>query len=98
LKALALLSNKFKRGQSLPNIYLISTQLKRNFASSLENSLKMSIERFVRFVDENGAVAYGELPLSATTSKLEGISVPVLSGNPFDGFSKAGRQAIIKKV
>ena len=57
----------------------------------------MSVERFVRFVDENGAVAYGELSSSATTSKLEGISVPVLSGNPFDGFSKAGRQIVLDK-
>jgi hypothetical protein len=58
----------------------------------------MSVERFVRFIDENGATAYGELPSSATTSKLEGTSVSALSGNPFDGFSKTDRQSTIKKV
>jgi hypothetical protein len=58
----------------------------------------MSVERFVRFVDESGATVYGELASSATASKLEGTSVSILSGNPFDGFSKTGKQSTIKKV
>jgi 2-keto-4-pentenoate hydratase/2-oxohepta-3-ene-1,7-dioic acid hydratase in catechol pathway len=57
----------------------------------------MNVERFVRFVDESGATVYGELPSSAT-GKLHGTSVSVLSGNPFDGFSKTGKQSMIKKV
>jgi hypothetical protein len=57
----------------------------------------MSIERFVRFVDNSGATVYGELPSSAT-GKLEGNSVEVLSGSPFDGFAKTGKQAAIKKA
>lgn len=58
----------------------------------------MSIQRFVRFEDENSAITYGELDSLATTSKLEGLPVSVLSGNPFDGFSKTGKKATIKKV
>jgi len=58
----------------------------------------MSIERFIRFSDETGNIKYGELALSATKSKIEGISVPVLSGDPFTSFSKTGEQATVKKL
>ena len=58
----------------------------------------MSVQRFIRFIDESGAIQYGELLSSATTSKLQGTSVEVLSGNPFNGFSKTGKQSTIKKV
>jgi len=57
----------------------------------------MSVERFVRFVDESGATVYGELASSAT-GKLEGTSVSVLSGNPFEGFSNTGKQSTIEKL
>jgi len=58
----------------------------------------MCVGIFVRFTDEDGAMQYGELTSSATASKLEGTSTPVLSGNPFDGFSKTGKQATIKNL
>jgi hypothetical protein len=59
----------------------------------------MSVERFVRFIGDDGATGYGEPSSSTTTaSKLEGTSVSVLSGNPFDGLSKTGKQSTIKKV
>jgi hypothetical protein len=58
----------------------------------------MSIERFVRFVDENGVTSYGELPPSKRAGRLEGSTVGLLSGDPFTGFSKTGRQTTIKKV
>jgi len=58
----------------------------------------MSVERFIRFSDEKGAVLYGDLPASATTKRIEGISIPVLSGDPFTGFTKTGNNATVKKL
>jgi len=58
----------------------------------------MSIERFIRFSDESGSVLYGEPSASDITKKIEGISVPVLSGDPFTGFTKSGKTATVKKL
>lgn len=58
----------------------------------------MSIERFIRFSTSDGKIHYGELSHSETTKKIEGISVPVLTGDPFTGFSKSGENATVKKV
>lgn len=58
----------------------------------------MSIERFIRFSDESGAIHYGELPLSDTSTKIEGLSVAVLSGDPFTGLSRSGKNATVKKL
>jgi hypothetical protein len=58
----------------------------------------MSVERFIRFVDEKGAILYGELSSSEMTRKLEGKSATLLSGDPFTGLSRTGSKATIKKV
>ena len=58
----------------------------------------MSVERFIRFEDETGATKYGELGLEATESRIEEITVPVLSGDPYIGFGKTGERARVKKV
>jgi hypothetical protein len=58
----------------------------------------MSVERFIRFVDEKGSIAYGELPSSEISGKLEGKIANVLSGDPFTGLSQTGNKATIKKV
>lgn len=58
----------------------------------------MSVERFIRFSDESGSVLYGEPSASDITKKLEGISVPVLSGDPFTGLTKSGKTATVKKL
>jgi hypothetical protein len=58
----------------------------------------MNVERFIRFVDENNDVAYGEPPLENLFARLEGTKVQKLSGDPFTGFSKAKTQSTIRKV
>lgn len=58
----------------------------------------MSVERFIRFVDDKGAISYGELSASEITGKLEGKSATVLSGDPFTGLSRTGNKATIKKL
>jgi len=58
----------------------------------------MSVERFIRFVDEKGSISYGELSSSEITGKLEGRSATVLSGDPFTGLSRTGNKATIKKL
>jgi len=58
----------------------------------------MSVERFIRFVDEKGSISYGELSSSEITGKLEGKSATVLSGDPFTGLSRTGNKATIKKL
>jgi hypothetical protein len=58
----------------------------------------MSIKGFLRFLDESGNTVYGELSSSALSGDLEGASVSILSGNPFDGLSRTDKQATIKKV
>ena len=58
----------------------------------------MSIERFIRFSDDSGAIHYGELPLSDTSAKIEGLSVPILSGDPYTGLTRSGKSATVKKV
>ena len=58
----------------------------------------MSIERFVRFVDEKGEIVFGEPSSSDVKGKLEGKSVTLLSGDPFQGFSKTTSTATITKV
>lgn len=58
----------------------------------------MRIERFIRFVGEDGKAACGELPVFATTSRLEGVSVEVLFDDPFIGFSKTGKKSTVTKI
>jgi len=58
----------------------------------------MSVDRFIRFSDESGSILYGEPSASDITKKLEGISVPVLSGDPFTGLKKSGKSATVKKL
>ncbi|CZR65568.1 uncharacterized protein PAC_15468 [Phialocephala subalpina] len=58
----------------------------------------MGIEGFVRFSDEKGEIAYGELHASATSGQLTGVEVELLSGSPFTGLSRTGAQATIQKV
>jgi hypothetical protein len=58
----------------------------------------MSVERFIRFMDEKGSITYGELSSSEITGRLEGKSATVLSGNPFSGLSRTGNKATIEKA
>ena len=58
----------------------------------------MSVKRFLRFVDQSDTVQYGEPSASDVRADLEGKSVEVLSGDPYGGFSKTGKQAVIKQV
>lgn len=58
----------------------------------------MSIKRFIRFTDQSGTIQYGEPSASDVKGSLEGKSVEVLSGDPYKGFSKTGKQATIKQV
>jgi len=58
----------------------------------------MSVERFIRFEDEKGTILYGEPTASDLNSDLEGKSVPVLTGDPFAGLSKAGHTAVVTKL
>jgi hypothetical protein len=58
----------------------------------------MSVEKFIRFEGEAGATKYGELGLEATKGRIEEITVPVLSGDPYTGFEKTGERTRVKKV
>ena len=58
----------------------------------------MSVERFIRFVDEKESIRYGELSSSEITGKLEGKFATVLSGDPFTGLSQTSEKATIEKV
>ncbi|KAE9363332.1 hypothetical protein N431DRAFT_357475 [Stipitochalara longipes BDJ] len=58
----------------------------------------MSVERFIRFVDERGSILYGELSSTEIAGKLEGKSVTILSGDPFTRLSRTDRKAAIKKL
>ncbi|KAG4421560.1 hypothetical protein IFR04_005287 [Cadophora malorum] len=58
----------------------------------------MSIKRFIRFTDQSGTIQYGEPSASDVKGILEGKYVEVLSGDPYKGFSKTGKQATIKQL
>ncbi|KAK0100572.1 hypothetical protein ONS95_007030 [Cadophora gregata] len=58
----------------------------------------MSVKRFLRFVDQSGTIQYGEPTASDIKGNLEGKSVEVLSGDPYRGLSKTGKQATIKQL
>lgn len=58
----------------------------------------MSVKRFIRFEDESKTLQYGEPSSSDVKGSLEGKSVDILSGDPYGGFTKTGKQAIVKTV
>jgi len=58
----------------------------------------MSVERWIRFSDKKGDVLYGELSTEATKKPIEGITVPVLSGDPFTGLTKTDKTATVTKL
>ncbi|KAH9217847.1 fumarylacetoacetate hydrolase family protein [Leptodontidium sp. 2 PMI_412] len=58
----------------------------------------MSVKRFIRFEDESKTLQYGEPSSSDVKGSLEGKSVDILSGDPYGGFTKTGKQAIVKTL
>ncbi|KAH7357288.1 hypothetical protein BKA65DRAFT_393218 [Rhexocercosporidium sp. MPI-PUGE-AT-0058] len=58
----------------------------------------MSVKRFIRFVDESQGTRYGEPSASDVKGSLEGKLVDVLSGDPYGGFTKTGKQATVKQL
>ena len=58
----------------------------------------MAVEAFIRFEDENGVVKYGEVPRGDLNKEIQGTTVTVLSGDPFDGLKATGEKGVVKKV
>ena len=57
----------------------------------------MSFDRFIRFVDENNVILYGNLLEALPSEKILGLEVEILSGNPKEGFSKTSQKATVVK-
>jgi hypothetical protein len=59
----------------------------------------MSIARYLQFLDPSNEAHYGEVSDDLLASgTLEGKEVPVLTGQPLEGFTRSGGKAIIQKV
>ena len=58
----------------------------------------MSFDRFIRFIDENDSVLYGNLEEPLSSHAIIGSEVKVLSGTPEDGFLKTEKKATVAKV
>ncbi|KAG4435962.1 hypothetical protein IFR05_008543 [Cadophora sp. M221] len=58
----------------------------------------MTIKRFIRFEDESKTIQYGEPSYLDVKESLTGKSVDVLSGDPYGGFTKTGKQAIVRTL
>lgn len=58
----------------------------------------MAFQRLIRFVGEDGILAYGNLPEDVDLLSIEGLEVEVISGSVDDGFQNTSQKARVKKV
>lgn len=60
----------------------------------------MEVEAFVRFRDANDSELYGSISRSRLNQNksLEGLTVNLLSGDPFTGFAVTEDTAVVVKV
>lgn len=58
----------------------------------------MSLDRLIRFLDEDGQEKYGNVEREIPTGELEGSVVQLLTGNIEIGFQKQNQQAKVAKV
>lgn len=56
----------------------------------------MAVESFIRFLDIDGKVHFGEA--DSTAELKPGTQVGILSGNPFSGFQSSNEKGTIQKV
>lgn len=58
----------------------------------------MAFHRLIRFVGEDGILAYGNLPEDVDLLSIKGLEVEVISGSVHDGFQKTSQKARVKEV
>ncbi|KAJ9615222.1 hypothetical protein H2200_001296 [Cladophialophora chaetospira] len=54
-------------------------------------------EYLVRFVDEDGNIVYGNMSEPKTVEDLVGTQLPLLTGDPYNGFKLANKSAVVQK-
>jgi hypothetical protein len=64
----------------------------------MKHIFSMSVKSFIRFIDEQGNTTYGEPAIASLSKPLEGTKIKVLSGDPFNGFSKTDEEALVAQV
>ncbi|KAJ9610434.1 hypothetical protein H2200_005211 [Cladophialophora chaetospira] len=55
-------------------------------------------DRLIRFIDNEGAHRYGDVPVDLSIAEIEGKAVSVLSGNVKDGFKKTSETKPVSKL
>lgn len=58
----------------------------------------MSFSRLIRFVDEDGAIRYGDVVEEIPASDIIGTKLDTLDGDPFGTMTKSGQQATVTKI
>ncbi len=58
----------------------------------------MSFDHLIRFVDDKGAVRYGNLDKVVAVKSIVGSKVQLLSGNFDDGFQRTDDEATVHQV
>lgn len=58
----------------------------------------MTFHRFIRFLDEDNAVRYGDLESEMTASDILGQRVQILQGHPISGFLQSREMRNVKTV
>ncbi|EXJ79165.1 hypothetical protein A1O3_08666 [Capronia epimyces CBS 606.96] len=61
-------------------------------------SSSFSWSRLIRFVDENGAVRYGDVVEERPASEMIGTKVDTLDGDPFGAMTRTHQQATVTKI
>lgn len=58
----------------------------------------MTFERFIRFLDEDNVVHYGNLECEMAATEIVGKSVRILRGHPLSGFTRATESKTVMTV
>ncbi|KAI1628320.1 hypothetical protein EDD37DRAFT_624868 [Exophiala viscosa] len=65
---------------------------------SAGRGVKMTFERLIRFVDDQGQTRYGDVPQSVDIDHIVGQKVKVLEGSPSTTLSSTQEQATVKEL